>query len=289
MLGDRFALRCLVLAFVVSAFFTMLLVSKPVGPPTEAPQPPSIPANAQQVPLPNEGRTSTAFVPTASPVLGETTQQTGDETDCEHLPKDHPLRLKLNGRKLRLDYVGLEKGSEKSLLKVAKVLPLSDGRLLAGLGDTLYMLDQRKHVEWKYKPSWILWDFTVVESTGLVYGAAGDGIMFILDGSTGKRLYGHFQNGKADHLQVVPFGEDMCLITNSMAGYRDALDEWTLGKINMIETDRITAWRGTEALWSMDFPPDADLVVRGDKIYAVTKTDKSIYVREIIPPKADSK
>ena len=66
MLGHRFALRCLVLASVVSAFFTMLLVSKPVGSATEAPQPRSAPANAQQVALLNHGRTSTAFVPTAS-------------------------------------------------------------------------------------------------------------------------------------------------------------------------------------------------------------------------------
>ena len=287
MLIDRVAFRWLVAAFVGSSFFTLLLVSKPVGRATEAPRPPSVPANAQQVANPNEGRTSNAPVPVASPVSGATSQQTDDETDCDNLPTDHRLRLQLNGKRLPLDYVGLEKGSEKSLLKGAKVLPLSDGRLLAGLGDTLYMLDQRKHIEWKYKPSWILWDFAVVESMGLVYGGAGDGIMFILDSSTGKRLYSHFQNGKADHLQVEPFGEDICLITNSMAGYRDALDEWTLGKLNMIEPDEITAWRGTEALWSMDFPPDADLVVRGDKIYAVTKTDKSIYVREIIPPKVN--
>jgi hypothetical protein len=55
----------------------------------------------------------------------------------------------------------------------------------------------------------------------------------------------------------------------------------------MFITDAVTAWRGTEVLWSRDFPPDAELVVRGDKIYAVTKTDKSIYVREIIPPKTN--
>jgi hypothetical protein len=57
----------------------------------------------------------------------------------------------------------------------------------------------------------------------------------------------------------------------------------------MIETDEIAAWRGTEVLWTLDFPPDADLIVRGDKIYAVTRTDKSIYVREIIPPKPGAK
>jgi len=51
----------------------------------------------------------------------------------------------------------------------------------------------------------------------------------------------------------------------------------------------ITAWRGTEALWSLEFPPDAELVVNRDRIFAVTKTDKSIYVSEIIPPKTDGR
>ena len=70
-----------------------------------------------------------------------------------------------------------------------------------------------------------------------------------------------------------------------MEGYREALDEWTSGKMEMIEPDFVTAWRGTEALWTAEFPPDAELVVNGDRIFAVTKTDERIYVREIIPPK----
>lgn len=273
----------ILLVITVASFITVFLGSRAANPAAKETQSPSIPTDSRQVAT--SGEEGTSSVESSSGVA----QSDSDETDCEHLPKDYPLRLKLNGRRLPLQYDGLRKGSERSLLEEAKVLPLSGGRLLAGLGDTLYMLDQRKHVAWKYKPSWILWDFAVVESTGLVYGAAGDGIMFILDDSTGKCLLSDFQNGRANHLQVVPFGEDMCLINNSMAGYRDALDEWAFGETSMIETDEITAWRGTEVLWSLDFPPDADLVVRGDKIYAVTKTDKSIYVREIIPPKTGAK
>ena len=242
--------------------------------------------NASQ--LPRDG--AQASSPLASAAISAVTTPAGSEaTDCDHLPQDHQLRTKLNGNRLPLAYDGLQKGLERSLLTEAKVRFLSDGRVLAGLGETLYMFDARRHVQWKYKPSWILWDFAFVESTGLVYGGAGDGIMFILDGSTGNKLYSHFQNGKADHLQVVPFGADMCLITNSLAGYREALDEWAFGRAEMIEPDFITAWRGTEALWSSEFPPDAELVVNGVRIFAVTKTDKGIYVREIIPPQMESR
>ena len=46
----------------------------------------------------------------------------------------------------------------------------------------------------------------------------------------------------------------------------------------------ITAWRGTKRRWHREFPPDADLFVKGERIYAVSKTTTSIYVKEIEPP-----
>ena len=107
------------------------------------------------------------------------------------------------------------------------------------------MLDQREHVEWEYKTSWILWDFALVESTGLVYGTAGENLMFILDASNGQEPT-HGRNGKFAYGRVVPFGNDMCLITDDLSGYREALEEWESGKIEMIQTDGIMARCGTE-------------------------------------------
>ena len=203
------------------------------------------------------------------------------DQECDHLARDHPLRSKLNGPRLRLDYKGLEKGEERRLLSDSKVLPLSDGRLLVGLGDTLYMLDGKRRVQWKHRPSWMIWDFAVVESTGLVYGTGGDNVMFILEVDTGRSLYSIGRNGKAAYGQVAPFGKDMCLITDNFVGYRQG-SQWI--ETDFVMPDGITAWRGTEALWTLDFPPDAELVVTGDRVFAVTKTDKRIYVKEIIPP-----
>jgi len=52
--------------------------------------------------------------------------------------------------------------------------------------------------------------------------------------------------------------------------------------------DGITCWRGTEILWHLDFPPDAELVVNGKRILAVTRSKKAIYVNEIAPPQTKS-
>jgi hypothetical protein len=52
--------------------------------------------------------------------------------------------------------------------------------------------------------------------------------------------------------------------------------------------DGITCWRGTKALWHQDFPPDAELVVNGGKIFAVTKTKTALYLNEIHVPQTSN-
>ncbi len=203
-----------------------------------------------------------------------------EEFDCVELPSDHPLRAKLNGKRLPLNYAGLEKDDKKQSLKDAKVEPLADGRLLVGLGDTLYMLDSAFNIQWRYKPNWIIFDFAFVESTGLIYGAAGDSVLFIVEAATGKQLWARGYNGRAGFVQAVPYGRDECLIIHSMAGYRESLDEWKNAR-RFFDRDGVIAYRGTKRLWAADWPPDAELVVGGDNIYAVTKTDAGIYVRKI--------
>ncbi len=60
---------------------------------------------------------------------------------------------------------------------------------------------------------WII-DFSFVESTKLIYGTAGDNIMFILNADTGKQLYINGRNGKAAYEIVQSYGKDTTLITD---------------------------------------------------------------------------
>lgn len=52
--------------------------------------------------------------------------------------------------------------------------------------------------------------------------------------------------------------------------------------------DGISCWRGTTKLWNRDFPPDAELLVSGKRILAITKSKNGIYVNEIEPPPSKS-
>lgn len=140
------------------------------------------------------------------------------------------------------------------------------------------MLDTNGKVVWEYNVPQMLFDFAVIPSTGLIYGTAGDNNMFILESSTGKELVRNSRNGSAAYGQVKPYGNDMCLVTDNNWGYRDRLDDPTI-------KDGVTCWRGTEILWSTELPPDANLIVKGGKISALTKTKDGIFIKEVLIPK----
>ena len=161
-------------------------------------------------------------------------------------------------------------------------LPLPSGHILIGTCDKLFMLDSQKHVVWEYTVPQLLFDFTYIKATGLVYGTAGDNTMFILEASSGKQLEYISRNGSAAFGEVKPYGKDMCLITNNNWGYRDRLNDPSI-------EDGVTAWQGTEALWSVELPPNAKLLVDGEKIFAITKTNYGIFIKEIAIPKDKKK
>jgi hypothetical protein len=192
---------------------------------------------------------------------------------------DERLITKLNGTKLKLAY-----GSWASpvdipyFIKEAKILPMKDGGLLVDVEDTLYRLDARYNVVWKYREAQPIFDYSLVESTGLIYGTAGDNVMFVLKVADGKSVHRVSRNGSAQYGVAARYGTDSCLVTDNFSIYREKLQN--IPPMN----DGIACWRGTTALWHQDFPPNADLVVNGDRIFAVTKTKSAIYVNEIHSP-----
>lgn len=197
------------------------------------------------------------------------------EESCISLIDDNPFHSKLNGWRLPQ---GSEPLSEDEI-DAAKVIPISSGGFITDAGDVLSRFDSQKRVVWEFDISEPLFDFDVVESTGLVYGTAGDNIMFILDLSSGKELKVESRNGKAAYGQVSAYGTNECLVLDNFWGYREGLpSEFEPMK------DGVTAWRGIRELWHRDFPPDAELVVKGKQIFAVTKTKTTVYIKEIFPP-----
>ncbi len=213
---------------------------------------------------------------TISALPREGTPKTYAQVDSEH---NNGKKLKSNsfGTKVSVNYKCLDQdGTDEANISV-----LPSGQTLVGICDVLFMLDANEKVIWEYNVPQMLFDSTFIPSTGLIYGTAGDNNMFILEASTGKELVRNSRNGSAAYGQVKPYGNDVCLITDNNWGYRERLDDPTI-------KDGITAWRGTEVLWSTELPPGAELMVKAGKILALTKTKDGIFIKEIPVPKAKS-
>ena len=200
---------------------------------------------------------------------------TSAEESSFDLVDDNSFHSNLNGWELPLSDEPLADFEISEL----EFVPLTGGGSLVGVGQSLFMFDAQRRVVWEYDSPNPLIDFDVVETTGLVYGTAGDNIMFILELSSGKELEAIARNGSAAYGQVTAYGRDQCLIKDNFSVYRDKLPP----DLEPMK-DGLAAWRGTELLWHIDFPPDAELIVRGKKIFALTKTKTRVYLKEVATP-----
>jgi hypothetical protein len=189
-------------------------------------------------------------------------------------PKGEEWKHLMNGVSLGLDYEAL---SEQEVAE-ARVTPLASGRVLAAAGDTLSMFDAAGRKVWEHRESQPIFDFAHVAATGLVYVAAGDNNLSILEARTGRERHRETRNGRGGFGQTVAYGRDLCLVTDDNSGYRHSEDPFTpMG-------DGVTAWRGTKMVWYRELPPDSELRVSGQRIFAVTKTGSRVLVKEITPP-----
>ena len=250
------------LAFVCGAALVYALRRAPQPKPAASPAVPAMPCAA-----------------VAPPVVTETVTASYDEEEWD-TPELQEWKNRNNGVPLPLDYDPLPSGSK---LSASKVVILPSGRTLAAAGNGLYMLDAGRRVVWKYEVTQEVYDFAYVRATGLVYVTAQDNNFIILDAATGRELFVNSRQGRGGYGAVLPYGEDVCLVMDALAGYRSDYRGVEASRPPM--QDGVTAWRGTRMLWQVAVPPDAELQLVGSKIYAVTKTRTRILVREIKVPK----
>lgn len=228
------------------------------------------PRQAAHAPAPADCSNKGAY--SAPPPVVEYTP--ADEYEWGDSAELQEWKNRYSGTPLPLDY-----GEKWDRFEEPKVVVLRSGRMLAATGDALYMLGADGRVIWKCDVSWVI-DFAHVEATGLVYLTAGDNNMFVLDAATGRVLHSDSRNGSAGYGEVIPYGDDACIVMDAFGGYRAK----ETGDIKPMQ-DGATAWRGTRMLWHVAVPPDARLQVVGSRVYAVTKTKTRLLVRELKVPK----
>jgi|SRR6185295_12373592 len=150
------------------------------------------------------------------------------------------------------------------------------GRLLVTARDTLYMLNSRKQILWKYYVGAPVVDKLILDSSGIIHGIAMDGIEFAVD-LDGNRRWAHCVNGRANYSQIALYDGDQYLVVIDYSGYRESLSDNTLA-------DVVALCRGGETIWSQEFPRNAELCVWSSRIFAVAQTRKRTTLIELRPP-----
>lgn len=163
-------------------------------------------------------------------------------------------------------------------LGIVDFQPLSPDRVLVSVGDTLFLLNAKKEVVWQTYIDMVA--PPIVDSTGAIFGITYDLGHFSVNAKTGAVT--HFGRDIAGthayYTQIKPYKRNQYLVVENMQFYRDG--NLCYPKCPM-SNDRLYAWTGQKMLWSTDFPPNAELHVWGDKIFALTKQKSSVIVQEI--------
>jgi hypothetical protein len=153
-------------------------------------------------------------------------------------------------------------------------------RVLATVGDTLYMLDSKNQVIWKETVGDVVGQPFVMPEGLIHVMTVQDKLHLVLDGKTGKTLkcIDCHTTARSNFIQMLPYTQNQYLVVES-----SALLPRNKEPVN--RPDTLTLWQGERVIWSTSIPPDAQIRVAGDKILAIEKHLAGIILREVIVPK----
>jgi hypothetical protein len=163
------------------------------------------------------------------------------------------------------------------------LIPVSKNRRLASVGDTLYMLDNRRRILWKWSADGEAFtDLPVIDSTGTIYVIGYDLLWAAIDSKTGRQKWRGTANGRATFSQIKLYRRNMYLVVTDMEGYRDSLRNKTI-------EDRLSLCRGNFILWESNIPAGAQIQLRNDQVFMIIARKHGAIRRAIAVPRSFSK
>lgn len=153
-------------------------------------------------------------------------------------------------------------------------------RVLATVGDTLYMLTSKHQVIWKETVGDVVGQPIVTSGSLIHVLLAQDKLHLVLDASTGKTMkcIDCHTTAKSGFTQMLPYKQNQYLVVESSA-FSGQNKDFTNAP------DTLTLWQGEQVVWSTVIPRAAQVRVAGDQILALEKKGEGIILREVIPPK----
>jgi outer membrane protein assembly factor BamB len=163
-----------------------------------------------------------------------------------------------------------------------KPVVLADGRIVVGVGDTVYLLAPNGTVLWKYATAAgeTLTSEPAFNSAQNEIAVVGNDLLFVrLDARTGKLKWKAEAEGRGRFSRIVAY-QNGYLVVVDMFGYRENSPADN-------QPDRLEYWKDPEEQsWTTDFPVGAELVVDGSRIYSLSRGKDKVRLRELKIPHA---
>jgi len=166
-------------------------------------------------------------------------------------------------------------GGKPSVFRVA----LPRQKTLVAVGDTLYLLNKKNRILWKWITASPIWDAPVVDSDGTIYVVGADMLWAAVDSETGKQKWYSTVNGRGAFTQIKLYRKDMYLVVTDMWGYRDNLHDPAI-------KDSLSLCKRNAVLWDIEIPARTKLHVFGDTIFLTYKRHGHTVRRRISVPSA---
>jgi hypothetical protein len=158
-------------------------------------------------------------------------------------------------------------------VKIAPVR-VSSSRTLVTVGDTIYMLNAKRKIIWKWDvgSGQNIVDQPIIDSHGFIYGIALDGEIFSLD-ENGQLRWSWHLNGASNFSQIKPYVNGQYLVVRDNSFYREVQ--------GFNEDDGLYLCKDRDVIATIHFPRDAILRVQGKHIYAVIKSKHGTRMKEV--------
>jgi len=169
-------------------------------------------------------------------------------------------------------------GAKPSVFRVA----LPRQKRLVAVGDTVYLLNKRNRIVWKWVAASPIWDAPVVDAQGTIYVIGYDMLWSAVDSETGERKWFSTANGRAAFTQIKLYRKDMYLVVTDMWGYRDSLRDPTI-------KDRLSLCKKNTLLWETEIPAHTKLHVFGNKVFVTYKRGGRLIRHRILVPRKFAK
>ena len=174
-------------------------------------------------------------------------------------------------------------GTHATVATSTKLHPvvLPDGRVMLAVADSVYMLDSNGGEIWKYNtasPNEVSTSEPAFNASVGEVAIVGTDLLFVrLDATNGKLKWKADLNGRGLFKTVAAYEKGFLVIVD-MSAYR-------MGEPLAAPADALEYWGESETdFWSTDFPVRTELLVSGNRMYAVQQdNNKSVRLLPIQP------